>query len=184
MQIKDVMTPLVESVHPDDSLRDAAQKMKAVDVDPMPVTEGNHVVGLLSHDEVTRRAAEDGLSAGSVPVREVMSTDIACCSADETIHDAVQRLSHTPNAQGFTRLPVVAADGGLVGLVSMTSLKEHLQPEPGEGVAAAFAVESVSSLVDFDEDRVDFMNDESFPASDPIPPPSALGPDEVEAEPG
>jgi hypothetical protein len=37
-------------------------------------------------------------------------------------------------------------------------------------------VESISELVRFEEDPVDFMNDASFPASDPIPPPTSVGP--------
>jgi hypothetical protein len=50
-----------------------------------------------------------------------------------------------------------------------------LQDAPNP-VDAVEAVESIDSLVSFDDDRVDYMSDESFPASDPPPPPTRLAP--------
>lgn len=35
----------------------------------------------------------------------------------------------------------------------------------------------IEDLFSFDEDDVDFMSAESFPASDPLPPPSTIAPE-------
>lgn len=40
MLLKDVMTTSVEVVHPDATLQEAAQKMKDLDVGPVPVCDG------------------------------------------------------------------------------------------------------------------------------------------------
>lgn len=177
MKVRDVMTPLVESVHPDDTLRQAAEKMKALDLDPIPVTEGDRLVGTLSDNQVSDTAAREGLGTGGHPVREAMSQEYTCCSADEDVHEAVERLGKERQQSPFSRLPVVDASGELVGLVTVQALVKRLtEEEPGEGVAAVLGVESVASLINYDEDSVDFMSDESFPASDPMPPPSTLGP--------
>jgi CBS domain-containing protein len=181
MKVSEVMTPFAVSVHPDDLLRDAFEKMKALDLDPMPVTEGERFVGILSAADVAARAAESGLSAASVPVREVMSELGTCIRADEDVHDALEALDESEQRAGFSRLPVVDADGSLVGTVARDALKKGEEEDSvTEGTAAVFGVESISSISDIADDPVEYMNDESFPASDPPPPPGAFGPDERE----
>lgn len=182
MQVRELMSPIAESVHPDDPLRDASEKMKALELDPMPVTEGNRLVGVLTAEGVQACAQKAGLGAGAIPARDAMSTSITSVTADESAHDALARLQPDVRDNRRARLPVVDGSDNLVGSVTVDTLRRHVE-EPGEGVAAVFAVESISSLVDFDQDRVDFMSDESFPASDPIPPPSSLAPDETQTGP-
>ena len=179
MHVRDVMIPLVESVRPDDILRDAAEKMKALDLDPLPVTEDGRLIGLLDHGAVEARAARDGLAAGTTRVREVMSPDTPCIGEDMDLATALQELGNSPEARQFARIPVVDASGALVGSITVEALRKRHQAEeaPDAGEAAVFGVESISSMREFDDDRVDYMSDESFPASDPIPPPSTLGPE-------
>jgi hypothetical protein len=75
----------------------------------------------------------------------------------------------------------VDADGSLVGTVARDALKKGEEEDSvTEGTAAVFGVESISSISDIADDPVEYMNDESFPASDPPPPPGAFGPDERE----
>jgi predicted transcriptional regulator len=181
MNVENVMTPLVESAHPDDTLRDAAEKMKALDLDPLPVTQDGRVVGCVTNDEVNAQARKEGLSAGSTQVREIMTSDVHCVRSDVHIREALEQIGHDPDARAFSRLPVVDGAGKLVGSVAIESLRRRLQQEePDAGVAAVHGVESISSLVDYDSDRVDYMSDESFPASDPLPPPSTLAPEDDE----
>lgn len=172
MQVKDVMIPAVAHLEPDMSLRDAAERMKALDLDPMPVVDGGTVVGVLTERDVVARAETDGLAVGSHRVREAMSSDPDCCRAEEEISDALARVRD----RGTARMPVIDANRHLVGIVAMADLIKHEQPPSTEGMAVG-DVESITDLVAFDDDRVDFMSDESFPASDPIPPPTTLGPD-------
>lgn len=179
MKLEEVMTPLVESAHPDDTLRDAAEKMNALDLNPLPVTEGKTIIGCITHDDVNRIAAEQGLSAGSIRVGDIMSPDVTCLRSDLEIDDALRDLGDEPGARTYSRIPVINTHRELVGSVTVDSLRKRLEQEaPDEGVAAVFGVESISSLANFDDDRVDYMSDESFPASDPIPPPSTLGPED------
>lgn len=179
MKVSEVMTPFAESVHPDDLLRDAFEKMKALDLDPMPVTEGDRLVGIMTSAEVAAKAAESGLSTGKVPVRDVMSGVPTCIRADEDVDRALQAMLAGGESGGFGRLPVVDSSGNLVGTVAREALKRgHEDEQVSEGTAAVFDVESISSIANIEVDPVEYMNDESFPASDPPPPPGAFGPDE------
>jgi hypothetical protein len=64
----------------------------------------------------------------------------------------------------------------LVGMVSVDALHDH-DREADEGTFAVDDVASIDQIIDFEEDPVEYMSDASFPASDPVPPPSTLGPD-------
>jgi CBS domain-containing protein len=181
MKVSEVMIPFAQSVHPDDSLRDAFQTMKALDLDPMPVTEGERLIGVLSSAEVSARAAQSGLGTASVPVRDVMSGLTTCIRADQDADEALRELEAAGPSGAFGKLPVIDAEGNLVGAVSRQDLSRGREGENvTEGTAAIFAVESISSIADISDDPVEYMNDESFPASDPLPPPGTFGPDQGE----
>ena len=60
MQIKEIMTRKVEVVHPEATLWEAAQKMAALDVGPLPVCNGDELVGMLTDRDITVRATAEG----------------------------------------------------------------------------------------------------------------------------
>jgi CBS domain-containing protein len=56
MQLKDVMTPGVEVIAPEASMYEAAEKMRRLDIGPLPVCDGERLVGMLTNrDPTTRR---------------------------------------------------------------------------------------------------------------------------------
>lgn len=169
MQVKDVMIPAVGHVSPNDSLRDAAEQMKALNLSPMPVVEDGKVVGILTEQILLDHVRSDGLAIGAHRVADAMSTDVLCCREDEPLGQALGRTEEGHAA----RLPVIDGKYHLVGIVSRADLQRGLRVDSGE--TAVGDVESISDLVPFQEDSVDFMSDASFPASDPIPPPTSLG---------
>ncbi len=52
MKVKDVMTEDAECVGPDDSLQAAAQKMKSLDADLLPVCENERLVGIVTDRDI------------------------------------------------------------------------------------------------------------------------------------
>ena len=53
MQLKDVMTHNVEVVRPDASLVEAARTMDSLDVGPLPVCDGDRLVGIVTDRDIT-----------------------------------------------------------------------------------------------------------------------------------
>jgi CBS domain-containing protein len=76
MRLKDMMTCDVEVIHPDATLQEAAQKMKGLDVGPLPVCDGERLVGMLTDRDITVRATAEGRNPKTTRVREVMTCDV------------------------------------------------------------------------------------------------------------
>ena len=115
MKIKDVMTRAVETVRPDQSLQEAAAKMKSLDVGPMPVTEGDRLVGMLTDRDIVIRAVADGRDARTTKVRDAMSSDVVCCKEDDDVKDAATKMKD----RQIRRLVVVDANQRIAGIVSL-----------------------------------------------------------------
>jgi CBS domain-containing protein len=53
MQLKDFMNYRVEMIRPTDTLQEAAEKMRYLDVGSMPVCEGQHLIGVITDRDST-----------------------------------------------------------------------------------------------------------------------------------
>lgn len=172
MQVKELMIREIETVSPDDSLLAATEKMKSLDLEPLPVCEDGTLVGMLTEEGVRESAARLGLSAGSHTVREVMSTDIAFCREGEDARQAFQTQQNNPAARNCRGMLVLDQKGALVGIVAVRALAT----EDDERPSVTGAVGASEPKVSFTSDPVDHMSEESFPASDSPAPPSNMGP--------
>jgi CBS domain-containing protein len=60
MQLKDIMTRDVEVIHPDATIQEAARQMRGLDLGPLPVCDGDRLVGMLTDRDITVRATAEG----------------------------------------------------------------------------------------------------------------------------
>jgi len=119
MKLKDIMTPNVECVRPDDTLQDAARKMKSLDVGTVPVCgDSDKIVGMLTDRDITIRATAEGLDPKSVRVQDVMTEDVVWCFEDQGVEDAARLMQE----RQIRRLLVMNRDKRLVGIVSLGDL--------------------------------------------------------------
>src|SRR4051812_22201343 len=88
MQLKAIMTRDVEVIHPDATLDEAATKMDALNIGPLPVRDGQRLVGVVTDRDITVRATSAGRDPKSTRVRDVMTRDVVYCFDDEDIRDA------------------------------------------------------------------------------------------------
>jgi CBS domain-containing protein len=118
MKIRDVLVvkgSSVEVVTPDATLREVVSSLAAHRIGALVVSGADGaVVGIVSERDVVRSLAADGHDALSRPVRDVMSTPVTTCSAD----DDVVALMSTMTDQRIRHVPVVD-DGRLEGIVSI-----------------------------------------------------------------
>jgi CBS domain-containing protein len=122
MELRDIMTRNVEVVNGNASLKEAATKMKKLDVGLIPVCDGDRLKGLLTDRDITIRATADGRDPSKTKVNEVMSTDIAYCLEDQAVDEAVILME----ARQIRRLPILNQDKQLVGIVSLADIAVHV----------------------------------------------------------
>jgi len=118
MLLRDVMTRHVEVVRPDDTLFEAAEKMKKLDVGPMPVCDGERLVGMITDRDITIRATAEGQDPKQIQVRDVMTPDIVYCFEDQDVQEAARIMQE----HQIRRLVVLNRNKKLVGIVSIGDL--------------------------------------------------------------
>ena len=119
MLVKDVMTRHVECVSPEDSIQTAAQKMRDLDVGPMPVcgTDGK-LAGMLTDRDITVRATADGRAPNECKVRDVMTPGVVYVYEDQDSGEAVRTMQE----KQIRRVLVLNRDKKLTGIVSLGDL--------------------------------------------------------------
>jgi CBS domain-containing protein len=118
MQIREIMTPNVMFVGPDDTLQDAAGKMKELDVGPLPVCDHDRIAGMVTDRDITVRAVAEGRDPKSTKVRDVMTRDVIYCYEDEDVEEAARQMQ----SRQVRRILVLNRDKRLVGIVSLGDL--------------------------------------------------------------
>ena len=137
MQLKDIMTGKVEVVHPEAMLRDAAQKMKGLNVGSLPVCDGQRLLGMLTDRDIVIRAIAEGYDPVQTKVRDSMTPELVYCFEDQDVAEA----AHLMEEKQIRRLPVLNRDKRLVGIVSLGDLAV----DTGDTSLAGEALEEIST---------------------------------------
>jgi len=124
MLVKKIMTCKVESIPPTASLRQAARKMRELNLGSLPVVEDGMLIGMITDRDICCRGVADSFDPASTAVSEVMSRDIWFCFGDDNVTDAVQQMEQ----HHIRRLAVLNHDKTMAGFLSVDDLA-HYSPE-------------------------------------------------------
>jgi CBS domain-containing protein len=134
--VKDVMHQGAETARPDDTVKHAAILMEACEIGPVPVCDGDRLVGIVTDRDIAVRAVAAGRDPNSTQVREVMTAEhIITCREDQPLDEVVELMRR----HQVRRLPVLDAHRRLIGMVALADLAEYADP-----VMRAAAVRAVS----------------------------------------
>jgi CBS domain-containing protein len=139
MRIKEICSRVVVVAEPHTDLREAARLMRDHHVGALVVVEKREgvarPVGIVTdRDIVVEVVAATGVTPESLTVRDVMSSDLVLARETDGVFEAVERMQDS----GTRRLPVVSADGVLVGILSLDDVLRMLA---GEMTALAIAAQ-------------------------------------------
>lgn len=126
MHVADICVRTVQTIAPDATAMEAAQKMRDTHVGTLLVLDrtrpGRHLSGILTdRDLVTRLLARGGRPA-ETRVEDIMTTRIGTCHARDTLFEAVQVM----RGFGVRRLPVLDDSDQLLGIVSTDDIHAAL----------------------------------------------------------
>jgi CBS domain-containing protein len=143
MKVEQIMRRDVATCGPQDSLNVVAGIMWDRDCGCVPVVDGGSVVGMITDRDVCMAAYTQGRPLGSIRVSSAMSKHVHACRSDESVMAAEQTL----RLHRIRRLPVVDAEGRLVGILALNDIareaaREHdpiVREVSPEGLTETFA---------------------------------------------
>lgn len=139
LRVEDVMTHLVVTLRPQDTIADAAKRLASNRISGAPVVEDGRLVGVASETDLMKAFTPPALRGvraapyplmflllrGSPPqeahysvVGDVMTTNVVTIGPDESIWEAASKIDR----YGVRRLPVVDEEGFVVGVVARADL--------------------------------------------------------------
>lgn len=137
--VKDVMTHLVVTLRPSDTITDAAKRLLSNWISGAPVVDGGQLVGIVSEADLMKAFTPPprrGVSVAPYPlmflllrgtprhearyssVSDVMTKNVVTIKPNDSIWEAASLIDR----YGVRRLPVIEDEGYVVGIVTRSDL--------------------------------------------------------------
>ncbi|MFY0584165.1 CBS domain-containing protein [Cystobacter fuscus] len=126
MKIHEVMTPDAISAHPEMTLMAAAEMMRLLNVDTLPVVEEERVVGLVTERDIVVRGLALGFDPRVTPIVRVMARHVPGCEPQEDVQEVAERMRQLR----VRRLFVLDEQERLLGSVGPGELQRGREPRP------------------------------------------------------
>ncbi len=138
LKCRRIMAAKVTTAGPESTIEEAAVILRDNDIGILPVVEGEgKLVGLVTDRDIVIRAVASGTDITSTPVSEIMTRELFTATPD----DFVFGVMRTMGEKQVRRIPIVDADGVLVGIVSLADIALEMEDEK----EVAEALEEISS---------------------------------------
>lgn len=130
MEVREVMNRHIRQISSSAMLSEAADRMKALGSDMLPVVENRRIVGIITERSLVSDALPGDVDPQTTPIRSFMTFGAACCRQDDDIDKAIEimEVSHAE------RLIVLDSSGTAVGVLSVEDLAskagEHSHTRP------------------------------------------------------
>lgn len=119
MKVKEIMTVNPKACTAAANLAEAASFMWDYDCGILPVlAEGGTLVGLITDRDICIGGATKNRNLSQIAVEEIMTSNVYSCAPEDDVHKALE----TMRQRKVRRLPVVAADGKLQGILSINDI--------------------------------------------------------------
>jgi CBS domain-containing protein len=119
MLVKHVMTPGAETIGSEETLQEAARKMRIHDVGCLVVRDlDGRLAGMLTDRDIVTRAAAEGLDLAQTAVAVATSSAVITCREDDPLEEAARIMEE----HAVRRLAVLGPDEALAGILSIDDL--------------------------------------------------------------
>ena len=121
--------PIVWSVQPSQTVRDALELMQKHDIGCVLVMENEQLMGILSERDYARKMILVGKASADTAVSDIMTSNVVCTTRDNNVDECMTLMS-----QGeFRHLPVVE-NNRVLGMVSIRDLVASIIKEQQETI--------------------------------------------------
>jgi CBS domain-containing protein len=135
--VREVMSSDCECINSNETVLDAAKKLKELNVGSMPICgEDDKLKGMLTDRDIVVKVLADGRDPGSTTAGELGNGAPVTIGADEAVDSAISAMSE----HQIRRLPVLDGDKRLIGIVSQADIARNVEEEQ-----VGHLVESISA---------------------------------------
>ena len=122
---RDIMTGGAECVGENESVLDAARKLKDLDIGSMPICgDDDRLKGMLTDRDIVVKVLAEGRDPSSTRAGELAQGKPVTIGADDSIEEALETMA----SSRVRRLPVI--DGhDLIGVISQADIANNLSQE-------------------------------------------------------
>jgi CBS domain-containing protein len=121
MRCQDLMKTDLECASPQDTVQDAARRMKDQNIGFLPVCDpSNRVLGTVTDRDLAIRVLADGGPASTL-IEEVMTREVVCCRPEDELQTAEDLMAKNQKS----RIMCIDKNGQLVGIISLSDLAQH-----------------------------------------------------------
>jgi CBS domain-containing protein len=110
--------PSTVTVGPDDTVFTALTLLAQFDIGALLVVERGKLVGIFSERDYARKVVLKGKASKETLVREIMSEKVSCVTLAQTVQECMALMTD----KHVRHLPVIGADGEVLGIVSIGDL--------------------------------------------------------------
>jgi CBS domain-containing protein len=114
----------IQSVHPDESVYDAIQKLANANIGSLIVIEDDRPVGIFTERDYARSVVLKGKSSPTTPVRDIMTTRVVYAQPDQTVEECMAVMTD----KHIRHLPVLDGEK-LIGMISIGDLVKSIIAE-------------------------------------------------------
>ncbi len=122
--VRDLMTPGPTTCERSTTIVEVARAMASEDVGPIPIVEGERLVGIVTDRDIAVRVVAEGRDPSTVTAGDVASSDLVTVQPDTELEEAERLMADSQ----VRRLPVVEGDR-LVGILAQADVARALEEE-------------------------------------------------------
>lgn len=118
MKIKECMCKKVDTINPNETVKNCAKIMCEKHIGCIPVcNDEEQVVGIVTDRDILLRAVACDKNANNTKVSEIMSTKVYCCDCESEVEEAEKIMSQ----EQIRRIPIIK-NGKISGILTLGNL--------------------------------------------------------------
>ncbi|HET7696164.1 MAG TPA: CBS domain-containing protein [Vicinamibacterales bacterium] len=123
MKVKEIMTAVPAVCGPDTPLEEVARTMVGRDCGAIPVVgrSDDRVAGIITDRDIVVRAVAEGRNPLTLTASACMTSPVFTIGEDASLDDCTDLME----SKKVRRVPVVSANGALVGIVAQADVARH-----------------------------------------------------------
>ena len=132
---REIMTEGADCARSDETLADAARKMRDLGVGALPICgDDDRLKGMVTDRDIVVRCVAEGGDPSSTTVSELAEGKPVTIGADDPVDEALRTMIE----YGVRRLPVIDGDR-LVGMLAQADVARETSPEQAGDLVAALS---------------------------------------------